>query len=157
MTLNEVADLIVSPEAEALSRGNYLNRRGIPGYYLQLKCGSNWCKVSVSHANRHSDRTTVTELDEIDPNTVRHADIIPVSSISAALKSPAAEQAPISSYFNNVGVEGIWGEFYYQGNWYMVSVSHVDVPAYATPDDLERIADELLWQQGPRKYRRRIS
>lgn len=101
--------------------------------------------------------TTVAELDEIDPNTVRPAVIIPVSSISAALKSPAAERAPISSYFNNAGVEGIWAEFHYCGNWYMVSVSHIDVPAYATPDDLERIADELLWQQGPRKYRRRIS
>jgi hypothetical protein len=155
VTLNEVADLVVSPEAEALSRGNYLNRRGILGYYLQLKCGSNWCKVSVSHADRH--RTTVTELDEIDPNTLQPAVIIPVSSIAAALKSPAAEQAPTSSYLNNAGVEGIWAEFYYQGNWYMVGVSHVDVPAYATPDDLERIADELLWQQGQRKYRRRIS
>src|ERR1017187_229773 len=71
VTLNEVADLIVSPEAEHLSRGNCLNRRGIRGYYLQLKCGSNWCKISVSHADRHSDRITVVELDEIDPTTLQ--------------------------------------------------------------------------------------
>jgi len=155
MTLNEIADLITSPEAECLSRGNYLNRRGIRGYYMRLKCGSNWCKLSVSHADRHSDRINVVELNEIDPTTVQPALVIPVSSISAALKSSAAEQAAIESYFNNAAVEGVWAEFYHGGNWYMVSVSHVDVPAYAKPEELERIADEFLWQQEQPRRRRR--
>ena len=155
MTLNEVADLIVSPEAESLSCGNYLNRRGIRGYYLQLKCGNNWCKISVSHADRHSDRITVVELDEIDLSTLQPALVIPVSSISTALKSSAAEQASIEIYLNNSAVEGVWAEFYHNGNWYMVSVSHVDVPAYAKPEELERIADEFLWQQGQARRKRR--
>jgi len=155
MTLNEVADLIASPEAESLSRGNYLNRRGIRGYYLQLKCGNNWCKISVSHADRHSDRITVVELDELDLTTLQPALVIPVSSISAALKSSVAEQAAIQIYFNNSAVEGVWAEFYHNGNWYMVSVSHVEVPAYAKPEELERIADEFLWQQGQARRKRR--
>lgn len=37
MTLNEIADLIISPEAEHVASGNYLNRRGVRGYYLQLR------------------------------------------------------------------------------------------------------------------------
>jgi hypothetical protein len=155
MALNEVADLIVSPETESLSRGNYLNHRGIRGYYLQLKCRNNWCKISVSHADRHSDRMTVVELDELDLTTLQPALVIPVSSISTALKSSAAQQASIEIYFNNSAVEGVWAEFYHDGNWYMVSVSHVDVPVYAKPEELERIADEFLWQQGQARRKRR--
>jgi hypothetical protein len=154
MTLNEIADLIVSPEAEHLSNGNYLNRRGIRGYYLRLKCGSNWCKISVSHVDRHSDRITVLELDEIDSSTLQPALVIPVSSISAALNSPHARQAAIESYFNNAAVQGLWAEFYDNGNWYMVSVSHVDVPPSARSEELERIADEFLWQQGQVRRKR---
>ena len=63
LTLNEVADLIDSRNAELLRWGNYLNRRGIRGYYMQVKCGDHWCKISVSHADRHADRITVNELD----------------------------------------------------------------------------------------------
>jgi hypothetical protein len=148
MTLNEIADLIISPESEHLSCGNYINRRGIRGYYVQLKCGSNWCKISVSHADRHADRITFVELNEIDPITLQPALVIPISSISAALKSPQAGQAAIEIYFNNVAVQGLWAEFYENGNWYMVSVSNVDVPRCTRPDELERIADEFLWQQG---------
>lgn len=155
VTLNEVADLIVSPEAEHLSRGNYLNRRGIRGYYLQLKCGSNWCKISVSHADRHSDRITVVELDELDPTTLQPSLVIPMSSISDALKSSAAEQAAIESYYNNSAVEGFWAEFYRNGNWYMISISHVDVPTHVKPEELDRIADEFLWQQGQARRKRR--
>jgi hypothetical protein len=58
MTIDEIADLLVSPEAELLPTGNYLNRRGVLGYFMQVKCGAHWCKVSVSHAERNSDRTT---------------------------------------------------------------------------------------------------
>jgi len=155
MTLNETADLISSPEAEEVSSGNYLNRRGICGYYLQLKCGTNWCKISVSHAQRHSDRITVVELDQMDPTTLQPTLVIPVGSISAALKSSDAERAAIETYFNSVAVQGIWAEFYHKGNWYMVSVSHIDIPAYARSDELERITDEFLWQQGLIRGRRK--
>lgn len=147
MTIDEIADLIASPQAECLSSGNYLNRRGIRGYYLQVKCGSNWCKVSVSHADRHSDRITVDELDAIDPNTLQPTVVIPIASISAALKSSSAEQASVGSYVNSAAVEGVWAELHHNGNWYMISVSHLDVPTYASPEELERIADEFLRQQ----------
>ena len=155
MTLNEIADLIISPEVEHVSSGNYLNRRGICGYYLQLKCASSWCKISVSHADRHSDRITVFELDQLDPTTLQPALVIPVGSISAALKSADAERATIETYFNNVAVQGIWAEFYHQGNWYMVRVSRIDLPTRARAEDLERIADEFLWQQGQTHGRRK--
>jgi hypothetical protein len=155
VTLNEIADLITSSEAEHLSLGNYVNRRRIGGYYVQLKCGRNWCKISVSHADRHSDRITVAELDDIDPNALQPAVIIPLSKISEALKSPAAEQASISRYLNNAAVEGVWTEFYHNGNWYMVSVSHLDVPAHAKPEEIEKIAGEFLWQQGQSRKKRR--
>ena len=58
MTLHEVADLIVSPQAETLLRGNYVNKRGVRGYFVQIKCGNHWCKVSVSNADHHSARVT---------------------------------------------------------------------------------------------------
>jgi hypothetical protein len=37
----------------------------------------------------------------------------------------------------------------------MVSVSHVGVPAYAKPEELERIADEFLWQQEQTRRKRK--
>jgi hypothetical protein len=34
LTIDEIADLLVSAEAEILPAGNYVNRRGILGYFL---------------------------------------------------------------------------------------------------------------------------
>jgi hypothetical protein len=123
VTLHEIADLLLSPMAECLSHGNYLNRRGIRGYYVQIKCGNHWCKVSVSHADRHSARITIGELNALDPSTLFPALVIPISSISTALKSSDAEQVPTNCYRNSTGIEGIWTEFHHRGNWYMVSLS----------------------------------
>jgi hypothetical protein len=156
VTLDEVADLIAAPASELLSTGNYVNRRGILGYFMQVKCGDHWCKVSVSHAERHSDRLSVEELDRIDPTNLRPAVIIPVPSISAALRSSAGRDTPINTYLNAAGIEGIWAEFRFEGNWYMLSVSHIDVPTHASPADLEMIADEFLRQQSHNHGRRRI-
>jgi hypothetical protein len=155
--LSEVGDLILATDAEILLLGNYVNRRGMRGYFVQIKCGNHWCKVSVSHADRHSARITVSELDVIDTTMLQSALVVPIGSISGALKSRSAQETPINTYLNSAAVEGIWAEFYYEGNWYMVSVSHIDAPTYATSEELERMADEFLWQQGSRKYRRRIS
>ena len=154
MTLNEVADLISSTAAELLMNGNYLNRRGIRGYCAQFKCGHHWCKVSVSHADQHSARISLKEFDDLATTTLLPAVTIPLASIAAALRSSAAEAASIGSYFNDSGIEGIWAEFYFQGNWYMIAVSHIDVPALAAQADLERIADEFLRQQGQRGFKR---
>jgi hypothetical protein len=147
MTLNEVADLIISPEAERLACGNYTNRRGVRGYYLQVKCGNQWCKVSVSHAERHSDRITAEELHEIDRSTLQ-AIVIPTDSISLALRSRAAEAASLIKYENSTAVEGMWAEFCHNGHWYMISVSSIDTQVRARPEELETAADEFLWQQG---------
>jgi hypothetical protein len=147
MTLNEVADLITSPEAERLACGNYMNKRGVRGYYLQVKCGDQWCKVSVSHADRHSNRITADELHEIDQSKLQPSVVIPTDSISTALKSAAAERASIQKYTNSSAVEGIWAEFYHNGHWYMISVSRIDSPVGAR-QELDTIADEFLWQQG---------
>jgi hypothetical protein len=147
MTLSEVADLILSPEAEFLNHGNYTNHRGIQGYFMQVKSGVNWCKISVSHANRHADRISRTELDEIGTLKVEPSVTIPVDSISAALKSLTAENTAISPYANGSLVHGIWAEFHLEGNWYMISVSHIDVPATATREMLTSVADEFLRQQ----------
>lgn len=147
MTLNEVADLISSPETERLTCGNYMNRRDARGYYLQVKCGDHWCKVSVSHADRHSERITADELHEIDRSTLQPI-VIPTDSISSALRSQAAEAASLSKYENSSAVEGMWAEFYHNGHWYMISVSSIDIQVYARPEELETAADEFLWQQG---------
>ncbi len=157
MTLSEVADLITSPEAEFLMRGNYVNKRGVRGYFVQIKCGNHWCKVSVSNADHHSNRVTVDELDSLHASMLESAVIIPPESLSSAFKSAAASSATVRSYLNSAGVEGIWAAFYYAGNWYMVSVSHVDVPVYATPEELDRLADEFLFQQGSRHGKRRFA
>ena len=156
MTLSEVADLIRLPHAEHLCNGNYINRRGIRGYYVQLKCGNHWCKVSISHADRLAARITAAELEAIDLNSLQPAVVIPIDSISSALKSSTAEQTEVHTYANSSAVEGNWAEFYFHGNWYMISVSHVDVPAYASSEELEFIADEFLRQQSGR-HRRRVS
>jgi hypothetical protein len=156
ITLHEIADLLVSHEAEQLCCGNYLNRRGVRGYYLQVKCGNHWCKVSVSHVERHSARLTVEELDGLNPEMLSAVMVaIPTTSISSALRSGEAEQAPIERYVNSSAVEGIWSEFYRDGNWYMVSLSQVEVPAYASRNELERIADDFLSQQVGRMGHRR--
>jgi hypothetical protein len=155
VTLNEVADLIISPQAETLLRGNYVNKRGVRGYFVQIKCGNHWCKVSVSNAEHHSARITVEELEGIDSSMLQPAALVPSSSISEALKSRAAQDAPVNTYLNSAEVEGIWAEFRHAANWYMVSVSHIDVPTYAKSEELERIADEFLLQQGFRKLSRR--
>lgn len=148
MTLNEVADLIDAPDAESLCWGNYKNRRGVRGYYQQTKCGNHWCKISVSNVDRHSDRLTVGELDDIDINALDRTTKIPRLSISYALRwASERDDVAVERYVNAADVEGIWSEFSYGNNWYMVSVSHVNVPAYASRDDLERIADEFLRQQ----------
>lgn len=153
--LNEIADLIVSPKAETLLRGNYANKRGVRGYFVQIKCGNHWCKVSVSNADHHSARMTVEELDAIDSSMLEPAVLVPTSSISGALKSHAAQETPVNTYLNSAEIEGVWAEFRHSANWYMVSVSHIDVPTYAKAEELERITDEFLFQQGFRKLSRR--
>lgn len=154
MTLSEVADLLISPESEFLAHGNYVNRRGIRGYYVQVKSGNHWCKVSISHADRNANRITAEELEDIRHNTLQSAVMIPLSSISFALRSCPAEQAPINVYTNSSSVEGNWAEFYFEGCWYMITISHVDVPAYASSEELEMIADDLLRQQVSGRKRR---
>jgi len=155
VTLNEVADLIVSPHAETLLRGNYVNKRGVRGYFVQIKCANHWCKVSVSNADHHSARVTVEELEAIDSSMLEPAVLVPNSSISEALKSRAGQDTSVNTYLNSAEVEGIWAEFRDAANWYMVSVSHIDVPTYAKSEELERITDEFLFQQGFRKLSRR--
>lgn len=154
MTLDEVGDLLVSELTETIAKGNYTNRRGVLGYYLKTKSGQHWCKVSVSHAERHADRTSLEELNAIEPGSLGEAVGIPTQSISLALKSSIAREAPLQKYENVNGIEGLWAEFQYQGNWYMVSVSHIDIPARMKSSELEMIADELLRQQGDRVHRR---
>ena len=132
-----------------------MNRRGVLGYFMQVKCGDHWCKVSVSHAERHSDRTTARELSEIDPRTLKPAMAIPVLSIADALKSSQGRTAPLATYENSSGIEGIWTEFHLEGNWYMVSVSHIDLPTRISNAELEMVADAFLYQQGSMKRRRR--
>lgn len=102
----------------------------------------------MSHADRHSARITVDELQNIHPGTLIAAAVaIPRDAISAALKSPEAELASIEKYMNNSAVEGIWSEFHHGGNWYMISLSQVEVPARPTRSELERMTDEFLSQQ----------
>ena len=154
MTIDEIADLLVSQEAECLPAGNYVNRRGVVGYFMQVKCGNNWCKISVSHVERHLDRTTANELNEIDSRTLRPTVAIPAEAIADALKSPEGRRAPLNTYESASGIEGLWTEFYLEGHWYMISVSHIDLPARISNTELEMIADEFLSQQANMKKRR---
>jgi hypothetical protein len=156
VTIDEIADLLVSSEAEALPSGNYVNRRGVLGYFMQVKCGPHWCKVSVSHVERHADRTTAKELNEIDPRSLQPAVAIPVESTTDAFRSPEGRRAPLNKYENTAGIEGIWAEFRFERNWYMISVSHIDLPARLSTTELETLTDEFLYQQGGQKKRRRF-
>ncbi len=156
MTTDEIADLLLSMEAEYLPGGNYVNRRGVVGYFMQVKSGSHWCKVSVSHVERHIDRTTASELNEIDPRTLKPATAIPADAIANALRSPVGRTAPLNAYENASGIEGLWTEFCFEGHWYMVSVSHIDLPVRISSAELEMIADEFLAQQGNMNRRRRF-
>lgn len=156
MTIDEIADLLLSPEAEFLPAGNYVNRHGVVGYFMQVKCGEHWCKVSVSHVERHFDRTTANELNEIDSRTLKPTVVIPTDAITNALKSSEGRKAPLNTYENASGIEGFWTEFYFEGRWYMVGVSHIDLPARISSAELEMIANEFLAQQGNMKRRRRF-
>jgi hypothetical protein len=156
VTTDEIAYLLLSPEAEFLPAGNYVNRRGVVGYFMQVKCGNHWCKVSVSNVESDLDRTGARELHEIDPRTLRPTVTIPIEAMAGALKSPAGRMAPINTYENASGIEGIWTEFYFEGHWYMVGVSHIDLPARISSTELEMIADEFLAQQGNMNRRRRF-
>ena len=156
LTIDEIADLLLSTEVEILPAGNYVNRRGILGYFMQIKCGAHWCKVSVSHVERHSDRTTAKELNEIDPRSLKPTIAVPVQSVVEALKSPEGRTSHLRTYENASGIEGIWAEFQFEGNWYMVSVSHIDLPARISREELEMVADEFLSQQGNIRRRRRF-
>ena len=155
MTLCEVADLIDSPRTEWLCRGNYVNRRGVRGYYIQVRAGNCWCRVSVSDADNHADRLTVAELDEIDSTHLGPEVIIPRLAISSAVRTASEQNVPVNRYVNRNGVEGIWAEFCIDGSWYMLSVSHIDVPVRPTRSELERIADELLRQQSSGRTKHR--
>lgn len=154
MTMDEIAELLVSAEGELLPSGNYVNRRGVLGYFMQVKCGAHWCKVSVSHVERHSDRTTAKELNEIDPKTLNLGVVIPAQSIANALKSSEGRRARLDKYENASGIEGLWTEFHFERNWYMVSVSHIDLLTRVSNAELEIIADEFLSQQGNMKKKR---
>lgn len=156
MTIDEIAELLLSAEAEVLPAGNYVNRRGVLGYFMQVKCGAHWCKVSVSHVERHSDRTTARELNELDPRTLKATVGIPSEAIAHALKSSNGRIANLNTYENASGIEGLWTEFCLDGNWYMVSVSHIDLPARISNAELEMLADEFLCQQGNMKRKRRF-
>jgi hypothetical protein len=156
VTLSEVADLIISTEAEFLVRGNYVNRRGVRGYFVQLKCANHWCKVSVSNAEHHSGRITIDELNELNGDTLIASAVIPARSLWRAFTSAIASNAVIHPYQNSGGVDGIWAEFHHDGSWYMVSVSHIDVPVNATHEELDRLADEFLLQQGRKRERRKF-
>jgi len=156
VTADEIADLLVSPDAEVLPSGNYMNRRGVLGYFMQVKCGPHWCKVSISHAERHSDRTTASELNEIDPRSLQRSIAIPVESITEAFKSQEGRKASLNRYENAAGIEGIWAEFRFEQNWYMLSVSRIDLPARLSRTELETLTDDFLYQQGGQKKRRRF-
>jgi hypothetical protein len=162
VTLKEVADLIESIDAKPLLWGNYLNRRKMRGYYFQTQCGNHWCKVSISHADFHSERITIADLDEITPEMIDKISaptpnkvLIPTHSIVNALRSTAAEETSLNKYLNNSAVEGMWAEFHYANSWYMVSVSHIDLPSNPKPGELDRIADEFLWQQDKKAVKKR--
>lgn len=156
MTIDEIADLLLSPEAELLASGNYTNRRDVLGYFMQIKCGAHWCKVSVSDAEHHSDRTTASELNEIDPLKLKPTVAIPAQAIADALKSFVGRNARLHTYENALGIEGIWTEFCFNGNWYMISVSHIDLRARVSNAELEMMTDEFLSQQGSMIRRRRF-
>jgi hypothetical protein len=147
MTLSEVADLITSQRTVELAHGNYYNRRFVRGYYVQLKCADHWCKISISNVDQLIARISVRELDAVDPSALTLDEIIPLNSIATAVKW-ASDSTNLQPYNNSSMVPGVWTEFRYGNNWYMISVSHVDVPLRATPAQKDRIADEFLEQQG---------
>jgi hypothetical protein len=134
LAFDEIAGLIASPHAELLCRGNYVNRRGVRGYYIQVKCADHWCKVSISHVDRNYSRLTIDELDALDGSRLESAvTSIPIPAIVSAFEVASRTNGTLNKYSNASGIEGLWAEFLHDGSWYMVSVSHVDVPARPAP------------------------
>jgi len=112
--------------------------------------------VSVSHVDHHSSRLTIAELEAIDPTSLKPSVTIPISAIASVLRTASAKEIPLRRYLSSSGVEGLWTEFPQNGSWYMISVSHIDVPTRASAEDLERIADEFLKQQANMKKKRNL-
>jgi hypothetical protein len=112
--------------------------------------------VSVSNVDHHSNRLTIAELDAIDPSSLEPSVTIPISAIASVLKIASTKELLLRKYMSSSGVEGLWTEFPQNGSWYMISVSHIDVPTRASAEDLERIADEFLKQQANMKKRRNL-
>jgi uncharacterized protein (DUF1015 family) len=77
--------------------------------------------------------------------------------VADALKSFTGQHASLHSYENASGIQGKWTEFYMDGNWYMISISHVDVPTHISQAELEMLSDNFLSQQANINKRRRRS
>ena len=82
---------------------------------------------------------------------------IPARSLWRAFNSTDASNAAIHPYENRAGIAGIWAEFHHDENWYMVGVSHIDVPVKATPEELDKLAGIFLDQQARKRWGRRFS
>ncbi len=149
MTISELADFL-SLEPATLFHGNYRNRRGLIGYFVQLQCGEHWVKVSVSNASSGNGGISRDELGAMTKDDLIAETPFPVSlrTIAAAIRHIASRGTEWKPYENAVYVPGVWLEERLTEHWYMVSVSRVEGLNDIPPERLDEPADEFLRRMG---------
>ena len=149
MTISELADFLTL-EPEILFDGNYRNRRGIVGYFVQLKCDDHWVRVSVSNVASVHGGMSVAEMDVLTKADLiaQKPFIVKVRTIGMALRQIGVRGCEWKPYENSMFVPGVWLEQEFGGHWYMVSVSRVEGLDRASPERIDEGADEFLRRMG---------
>jgi hypothetical protein len=117
--------------------------------FLQMRFGTVWSMPPTSPARELTCPSLCPEAitDGGDPRgmaAVRHA--------GTMVLRPFCTNLAVHRGNDSAGR----AEFHFQGSWYMISISYVDVPALASSEELEMMADEFLRQQNGR-HRRQFS
>jgi len=149
MTISELADFLAT-DPVALLNGNYRNRRGHIGYFVQLKCGDHSVKVSVSNVASIISGISPENLDAMTKeDLISEAPfIVPLQRIAKAIHYIGDRGVEWKRYRNANFVPGVWLEEKAGEHWYMVSVSHVEGLESVPQEHMDEPADEFLRRMG---------
>lgn len=149
MTIDELADFLAA-EPGVLLNGNYRNKRGHIGYFVQLQCGDHWVKVSVSNVVSTQMGISPEKLDAMSKEDLisEKPFIVPLRWIARAIHRIGLRGAEWKSYDNASFVPGVWLEERVGEHWYMVSISRVEGLESVKREQLDEPADEFLRRMG---------
>ncbi len=149
MTINELADFLAI-EPAILFDGNYRNKWGHIGYFVQLQCGEHWVKASVSNVASTHGGISRQELDAMTKEDLL-ADkpfTISLRTIADTVRRVGLRGTEWKAYQNAVFVPGVWLEEKAGEHWYMVSVSRIEGLESVPPERMDEPADEFLRRMG---------